>query len=303
MRIVLLIAIFVAACAPEVRVPPRDSARPSGTQAVPALPTRLLVARGDGSSADVYLLDRHGQAPKQLTSGPGIKVPVAASPDGTTFAYRVESAPDRPLAADELGLFIQEIDPSTRWSVRDKTQLFGHVASWSPDGRQIVFDAQGSSSAGRDALYVVDADGSNLRRLSPHAVDDEYPSWSPGGTTIAFHRRVGNGFRLRSINVDGSQDIEISHGDSDEWPVWSPDAAEIAYQSSQGIDILNLTSGEVRQLVPTNVGGAPVAWAPASLIAFACSRGEWVCVVAADGVAPRQVVEGGFPIWLPEVRR
>jgi Tol biopolymer transport system component len=93
-------------------------------------------------------------------------------------------------ANTELGLFIQGIVLSKRSSIVEKTQLFGHVAPWSPDGRQIVFDAQTSASARQATLYMANADGSGLRRRSTAA--DQGPS------ATAIRPRPLRGRRSRS---------------------------------------------------------------------------------------------------------
>jgi len=57
------------------------------------------------------------------------------------------------------------------------------LAAWSPDGSRIVFT---SSRHGNAELYVMNADGSNLRRLTNHPGADTTPTWSPTGAQIAF---------------------------------------------------------------------------------------------------------------------
>ena len=66
----------------------------------------------------------------------------------------------------------------TRTSVSDET-----APAWSPDGRKIAFARNGS---GDDGIYVMDADGSDVRRLT--SGQDLEPSWSPDGTQLAFTR-------------------------------------------------------------------------------------------------------------------
>ena len=64
---------------------------------------------------------------------------------------------------------------------------------WSPDGQKVAFDGNGD-------LYVMNADGSGLRRLTRNPACDRGPAWSPDGRKIAFG---GNG-HIFVINVDGS---------------------------------------------------------------------------------------------------
>ena len=57
-------------------------------------------------------------------------------------------------------------------------------ASWSPDGRLIVFES--SRGDGTEDIFVMDADGGNVRRLTDHPASDMLPHWSPDGKWISF---------------------------------------------------------------------------------------------------------------------
>ena len=54
---------------------------------------------------------------------------------------------------------------------------------WSPDGQRIAFR---SNRSGSYNLYVMDADGRNLQRLTDHAGNDYDPSWLPDGESVVF---------------------------------------------------------------------------------------------------------------------
>src|SRR5688572_17955789 len=57
--------------------------------------------------------------------------------------------------------------------------------SVSPDGKKILFD---SDRSGNSELYVMDLDGTNLKRLTNSPEHDNSPKWSPDGMRIVFAR-------------------------------------------------------------------------------------------------------------------
>ncbi|HYY44655.1 MAG TPA: hypothetical protein VE975_05640 [Actinomycetota bacterium] len=64
----------------------------------------------------------------------------------------------------------------------------GRYASWSPDGRRIVYSALGPKPSSGTDLYMARPDGSHKRRLTRGPAGDWYSTWSPSGTKIAFTR-------------------------------------------------------------------------------------------------------------------
>ena len=54
---------------------------------------------------------------------------------------------------------------------------------WSPDGQRVAFK---SDRGGSYNLYVMNADGSNVARLTNHAGNDHDPTWLPDGQSLVF---------------------------------------------------------------------------------------------------------------------
>ena len=70
-------------------------------------------------------------------------------------------------------------------------------ADWAPDGRRIAF---ASRRRGSLDIYVMNADGTDTRRLTATGDDDDNPTWSPDGRRLAFNR-AGD---IYAMNADGT---------------------------------------------------------------------------------------------------
>jgi TolB protein len=105
-------------------------------------------------------------------------------------------------------------------------------ADLSADGARVVFF---SRREGNSFIYVVEADGSGLQRLTDGVGGDVSPRWSPDGSQIAFSRSG----TLMLMKADGSGQTVLLDGSSDQ-PCragsfvgsWSPDGERITYYSA-----------------------------------------------------------------------
>jgi Tol biopolymer transport system component len=72
-------------------------------------------------------------------------------------------------------------------------------------------------------------DGSNQTRLTDNAAaSDEFPSWSPDGTKIAFTSDRDGNWEIYVMNAqDGSNQTNLTIDPAtDEFPSWSPDGTK-----------------------------------------------------------------------------
>jgi hypothetical protein len=96
---------------------------------------------------------------------------------------------------------------------------FSYDPAWSPVDNQIAFVSRDES----DEIYVINGDGSNLRRLTSNAWEwDKHPSWSPDGKQIVFWSNRGTGRRqLWIMNADGSNQRPLMSSTYNDWdPIW-----------------------------------------------------------------------------------
>ncbi|MBI4872841.1 MAG: PD40 domain-containing protein [Candidatus Riflebacteria bacterium] len=102
----------------------------------------------------------------------------------------------------------------------------------SPNGQSIAFASAGSS--GRVAIWVGNADGSNLRQLTDPSsgINDYDPSWSPDGTELLFSREPGYPCQIWLMRADGSGQHALTnrsaHPEQSYSASWSPDGGKIA---------------------------------------------------------------------------
>jgi TolB protein len=137
------------------------------------------------------------------------------------------------------------------------------AASYSPDGRKIVFE---SDRSGRQQLYVMNADGSNLQKISQGAGSYSTPVWSPRGDYIAFTKLLEGQFSIGVIHPNGSGERLLTSGFHNEGPTWSPNGRVIMFfRQNVGkgpkIYTIDITGRNERQLATPNDASDP-AWSP-----------------------------------------
>jgi Tol biopolymer transport system component len=140
-----------------------------------------------------------------------------------------------------------------------------HDAVASPDGSMIAF-RRDSKRAG---IYVMSADGTNLRRVGPGVV----PAWSPDGGFLA----ASTGARVYVMKPDGTSARTIGRGD---FPVWSPDGQWLAYEGDLGnTRIVRLDGTKSFSLPKASYGGWVVvaySWSAFGRLAYTSAGSLWV---------------------------
>jgi hypothetical protein len=125
------------------------------------------------------------------------------SADGKYIA--LTAAEGRPGRHRHRGRGAQQANPGHPGSDRR-----GQHPAWSPDGTQLVFSGL---DGGISDLYLINADGSGLKRLTNDREADLHPTWSPDGKSIAFTTDRGPSTDFAKLKW-GSLRIGIYHLDS-----------------------------------------------------------------------------------------
>ena len=94
------------------------------------------------------------------------------------------------------------------------------LADWSPDGRRIAFV---SERDGQSEIYVMNADGTDQRRLTFNLGAVRSPRWSPDGKFILFASDLLGDYDLFVIRADGSAVYRLTDHAADDYAGdWQP---------------------------------------------------------------------------------
>ena len=113
------------------------------------------------------------------------------------------------------------------------TQVNDEYPSWSPDGKKIVF--QSNRNDDNYEIYVMDADGKNIKRLTFNTEEDETPVWSSDGNNILFSRYTeGDNNELFLMKADGSTERRLTdHPLRDGHAKFLSDGSKIIFNSQR----------------------------------------------------------------------
>ena len=163
----------------------------------------------------------------------------------------------------------------------------------SPDGSKIAFD---SDRDGTRAVYVADADGSNVQRISG-AGYAAVPSWSPDGTQVAFVRaepHTPSVWNVWMAAPDGTRLRRVTrHQVGQSWGAsWFPDGRRLAYSVETRLVVLNLMTGQRETFdspLPGRLVRTPAVSPDGGRIIFQVFR-EGVWLLNLDGGGMRRVL-------------
>lgn len=184
------------------------------------------------TSSSICLMDADGGKQSTLLSSSDPENyyydgPLAWSPDGKKILHLSVFYKPRMYANGDICLI--DVKTGEEVNLSNSPDIHDGAPSWSPEGKKILFT---SNPGGNREIYVMDADGTNLTKLTDGRGSKSSPSWSPNGKKIVF--TIG-GWRPIDDEWVSTDDIYIMDADGsnvtnltgntlgdDNYCLWSP---------------------------------------------------------------------------------
>ncbi len=225
--------------------------------------TRMLFKGEAGGRSEVYVSDFDGHNAQPITRDNSIVAAPCWVPHRLAAYYTSYALNNHP------DIYYSDLTTGSR---RIFARFGGSNMSpaASPDGSRVAMIL---SKDGWTDLYVCNADGSGLRRLTKSPQDESSPCWSPDGQWICYASKEAERRSLSVISASGGapRRLVTRLASSPTEPDWSPDGKYIAFTSQNGgnfrIRVIPAGGGDAEDIGE----GEDPSWAPNSRT-LVCAR-------------------------------
>ncbi len=216
--------------------------------------TKIAYKVTRGQTSEIYIADYDGYRATPMTADNTIVAAPAWAPNHRKLyftSYRLGN-PD---------IYSQDLDTGERRIVARYSGL-NTSAAVSPDGSHLAMIL---SKSGSCDVWVSDAAGGNLKKLTSTHEDESSPCWSPDSKTLCFTSRQTHRAALYKMPASGGtmQRISTEGAINCTEPDWSPDGKYIAFTSLAGgfrIFVYEVATGKTTLIAD----GEDPTWAPNS---------------------------------------
>ena len=267
--------------------------------------SKIYFVSSRSGSKEIWAMDYDGQNQHQITHLGSISISPRVSPDGSRIAFASLS--------------------SSGWAIRMYSVELGRVVafpagtgsgtnvspSWSADGTKVAFS---SSRTGDPEIYVANASGSDLHRVTTFHGPDVSPTWNPKtNAQIAWVSGRTGLPQIYTMSEDGTNVQRVTDGGYAVSPSWSPNGQSLVFSWNRkygpgdpgGVDIhvIDLTTKNYLQITHESGSNDFPCWAPDGRhIVFERTIGKRtdIWTMLADGTDQHQLTRSGnnfMPNW------
>ncbi len=185
--------------------------------------TRCINCELGGLNREIFIIDldtTDGIKETRLTDNPYSDGASDWSPDGQKILFHSDYSLDSTF--DHYGdWYTMNVDGTDKQRILPSDSTFGrNWARYSPDGQYIALIGGMSNNE----IYIMNADGSDIKRITDNNISEKFVSWSPDGTRLTFiEGSLNSGGHIYIINIDGTGLQRITSGEAKYFtPEWRP---------------------------------------------------------------------------------
>jgi TolB protein len=262
-----------------------------------------------GGNSEIWEMDYDGANAHQLTHLRTISLTPRWSPDASRIAFTCYVPNNFGALSAQICIYSMDLGRLIHFP---RFRGTNSSPAWSPDGQKIAFM---SSQNGDPEIYVINADGTHLHRITFAIGVNTSPAWNPktGQQMVFVSDRSADGSpTLWEMNSDGTNVTPINLPDMGYVidPAWSPNGQLIAFSwrrpdGNYDIYVMDVVSHQLVQLTKDEGRNERPSWAPDGRhLVFESTRTGTVQIwsMLADGSQPRQLTFSGqnsSPNWSP----
>ena len=269
--------------------------------------TRIAYVSARGGNKEIWVMDYDGANARQLTHLNTVSLTPRWSPSAERIAFTCY-VPYRGVVSAQICLYSMDLN---RLIAFPRFRGTNSSPAWSPDGSQIAFM---SSLSGDPQIYISDANGGHMQRITFAAGVSTSPAWNPKtGKEMAFVSDRGGDPVLYTANTDGSnvQKIDLPDMGYVIDPSWSPNGQLLAFSwrrpsGNYDIYVMDLSTHQLLELTRDEARNERPSWAPDGRhLVFESTRTgtRQIWSMLADGSQPRELTFTGqneSPNWSPK---
>jgi TolB protein len=266
--------------------------------------SRIVFVSDRTGSKEIWVMNWDGTDQHQVTKYGSISTFPSVSPDGRIVAFTT-------YATGYPAIQMFSLDTNRKLPFYNQRASMNAFVSFTPDSKQIVFSS--TAAGGAAQLYVANADGSGMRRLTNSGTIEVEAKINPktGANLLDVSGRSGLP-QIYTMNMEGADVQRLSAGTGEATnPAWNPDGEHMAFAWTKGFEpgnynifVMDVISKDTTQLTANEGRNENPSWAPdGAHIVYASKRGRQsqIWVMNADGTGKHPLTEKGSnekPVWV-----